>query len=110
MKCTECGGEFRQNRSWQHFCSQRCRNNHNNRDFREAQRAYEITASGEVVEVPDKIKTAIREMVAKRVDKSRPEPKLKFRRRVPKEELWDRAERLEMSKLADEFVKAKEVA
>jgi len=49
-------------------------------------------------------------MAAQRVDKSRPEPKRVFRRRVPKDELWDRAERLEMSKLADEFLKAKEVA
>jgi hypothetical protein len=107
MKCSECGGDFRQNRSWQHFCSERCRNKHNNRDFREAQRAFEISASGDVVEVPDKIKTAIREMAAKRVDKSRPEPKLKFRPRVPKAELWTKTEAREMSKLAEDFLKAK---
>jgi hypothetical protein len=107
MKCTECGGDFRQNRSWQHFCSEHCRNKHNNRDFREAQRAFEISASGDVREVSDKIKTAIREMAAKRVDKSRPEPRRMFRPRVPKAELWDRDQRLEMAKLADDFLEEK---
>jgi len=42
MKCTECGGEFRQNRSWQHFCSQRCRNNHTDPVSDIARRAWRL--------------------------------------------------------------------
>jgi hypothetical protein len=31
MQCDECGRQFRPARSWQHFCSPRCRDTYNNR-------------------------------------------------------------------------------
>jgi hypothetical protein len=36
MRCDECGKEFRSATTWQHFCSPRCRNTHNNRENRRA--------------------------------------------------------------------------
>ena len=37
MQCDECGKDFRPKTTWQHFCSPKCRNDHNNREFRRAQ-------------------------------------------------------------------------
>jgi hypothetical protein len=36
MRCDECGTPFRPARSWQHFCSPRCRDTYNNRRKRDA--------------------------------------------------------------------------
>jgi hypothetical protein len=108
MKCTECGNDFRPNTTWQHFCSPHCRNKHNNRDYREAQRAFEITASGDVIEVGSKLATAIREIVAKRPPPAPPPtPRRKFRPLVPKAELWTKEQCRELSKLADDWMKSK---
>jgi hypothetical protein len=108
MRCTECGSDFRPNTTWQHFCSPHCRNKHNNRDYREAQRAFEITASGDVIEAGSKLATAISELVAKRPPPAPRPQRAKFRPRLREAELWNRDQRLEMAKLGEEFVKAKE--
>src|SRR5262245_36816467 len=44
MQCDECGKDFRPATTWQHFCSPRCRNTHNNRENRNAAYAAEVSA------------------------------------------------------------------
>ena len=49
MQCDECGKDFRPKTTWQHFCSPKCRSDHNNREFRRAQQEAKREAYAEQV-------------------------------------------------------------